>query len=156
LKKYLPLILLILAFEIISGGIGHLNMGSVREWYVTLNRPSFAPPNWVFPIVWPMLYAMIATAGWFIWRMPQGRDRSQLLGLFCAYMLLNWGWSFVFFGAQAIFAGFVWIVVYDIIALALVIKAWKAERRVAYLMLPSLVWTVFAAVLNFAYWQLNS
>ena len=98
---------------------------------------------------------MIAAVGWCVWRMPRGRGRSVVVGLFCAYMFYRWGWSFVFFGAQAIFAGFVWIVVYDIIALALVIKAWKAERRVAYLMLPSLVWTVFAAALNFAYWQLK-
>lgn len=156
MKKYLGLLALIIAFEVISGGIGHLNMESVREWYSTLNRPSFAPPNWVFPIVWPTLYAMIAAAGWCIWRMPQGRDRSQLLGLFCAYMLLNWGWSFVFFGAQSLLGGFVWILIYDVIAIVLIAKAWKAERRVAWLMLPSLFWTLFAAVLNFAYWQLNS
>jgi tryptophan-rich sensory protein len=156
MKKYISLIAVILAFEIISGGIGHLNMESVREWYSTLERPSFAPPNWVFPVVWTTLYAMIAGAGWVIWRMPPSSDRKQLLGLFTAYMLMSWGWSFVFFTAQSLLGGFIWIVVYDLIALVLVIKAWKAQRTVAWLMLPSLFWTLFAAALNFAYWQLNS
>lgn len=156
MKKYISLILLILAFEAISGGIGHLNMNSVREWYATLQRPSFAPPNWVFPVVWSTLYAMIAMAGWFIWRMPESKERKQLLGLFCTYMLLSWGWSFVFFTAKSLFGGFVWILLYDVIALVLIAKAWRAQRVVAWLMLPALFWTLFAAALNFAYWQLNS
>ena len=155
MKKYLPLILLILLFEAVSGGIGHWQMGSVREWYPGLNRPSFAPPNWVFPIVWPTLYAMIATAGWFIWRMPQGRERKCLLGLLAAFMLFNWGWSFIFFGAKAMFAAFLWLLANDIIAVWLIAVAWRHERRVAWLMMPALCWMVFAAVLNYSYWQLN-
>lgn len=156
MKKYLSLILLIIAFEIISGGIGHLNMGAVRGWYEELERPGFAPPNWVFPVVWTTLYVMIAAAGWVIWRMPQGRERKVLLTLFCVYMALSWGWSFVFFAAKQLFGGFLWIVAYDIVAVVLVVKAWRWKREVAYLMLPSLVWTIFAAVLNYSYWQLNS
>ena len=119
MKKYLSLILLILAFEAISGGIGHLNMNSVREWYATLNRPSFSPPSWVFPVVWTTLYAMIATAGWLIYRLPQGKNRTVLLALFGAYMMMSWGWSFVFFGAKLLFAGFVWIVLNDLLAIVL-------------------------------------
>lgn len=155
MKKYLSLILLILAFEAISAGIGHYNMNSVRDWYATLNRPSFAPPNWVFPVVWSTLYAMIATAGWFIWRMPQGAERKKLKVLFASYMALSWGWSFIFFTLKAMLAGFYWILAYDLVAVLLIMNAWKSKRVVAYLMLPALAWTLFAAYLNYAYWELN-
>ncbi|HYD18010.1 MAG TPA: TspO/MBR family protein [Patescibacteria group bacterium] len=130
-------------------------MESVREWYSTLNRPPVAPPNWVFPVVWTTLYAMIATAGWFIWRMPKGDVRRNLLVLFCVYMAFSWGWSFVFFTAKALLAGVYWILANDLVAVLLIMRAWKPKRIVAYLMLPSLAWTIFAAYLNFSYWQLN-
>ncbi len=155
MKKYLSLILLILAFEAISGGIGHYNMNSVRDWYAHLNKPSFAPPNWVFPVVWSTLYAMIATAGWIIWRMPQGAARKKMQILFGGYMALSWGWSFVFFTFKAILAGFYWILAYDLVALLLIMTAWKEKRIVAYLMLPALAWTLFAAYLNYSYADLN-
>ena len=155
MKKYLSLILLILAFEAISGGIGHYNMNSVKDWYAHLNKPSFSPPNWVFPVVWSTLYAMIATAGWFIWRMPQSAARKKLKILFGSYMALSWGWSFVFFTAKAMLAGLYWILAYDLVAVLLIMNAWKSKRIVAYLMLPALAWTLFAAYLNYAYWDLN-
>ncbi len=155
MKKYISLILLIIAFEVISGGIGHYNMNSVQDWYAHLNKPSFSPPNWVFPVVWSTLYAMIAAAGWLIWRMPPGAERKKLKILFACYMAFSWGWSFVFFTAKAILGGFYWIVANDLVALLLIRAAWQPKRLVAYLMLPALAWTVFAAYLNYSYAMLN-
>ena len=121
------------------------------EWYATLTRPSFAPPNIVFPVVWTMLYALIAAAGWRIFR----SRRRDLIILFAVYMALNWTWSFVFFTWHQIGLGFSQIVILDIAACAIIVRAWKGERATAYLMIPPTLWTLFAAVLNGAYWVLN-
>jgi len=149
--KIVGLVLWIVAFELISMTIGMMTQNNVDGWYATLKAPPFTPPNIAFPIMWTILYAMIAAAGWYIWR---HRD-NRLLSVFMLYMLLNWSWSFVFFGMQQLFAGFLWILAINVLSLALVVMSWKRLRIAALLMIPPTLWTLFAAYLNGGYWYLN-
>ncbi len=154
-KKYLSLIATIVVYEAISAFIGRATLGDVQGWYATLNKPPLSPPNWLFPVVWTSLYILIASAGWWAWKVPAGKERSTLLALFTVYTALNWGWSFVFFSAHLLLPGFIWILVMNLVALGFIAKAWKSERKAAYLMIPPLLWTSFAAYLNFGYWYFN-
>lgn len=154
-KDILFLFVWIAVFEAVSAAIGMATAGDVGEWYKTLNRPSFTPPNWIFPVMWSLLYALIASAGWRISRIADKKERKALLGIFAIYMGLNWTWSFVFFSAHEIFAGFVWILVINVAALAIIVRAHGTDKLVSFLMIPPLCWTLFAAVLNGAYWRLN-
>lgn len=154
-KDILILFAWIAVFEAVSAIIGMATASGVSEWYKTLNRPSFTPPNWIFPVMWSLLYALIAAAGWRISRIADKNVRKPLLGLFAIYMGLNWTWSFVFFSAHEIFAGFVWILAINLAAIAIIIRARGTDKIVSLLMILPLCWTLFAAVLNGAYWQLN-
>ena len=69
------------------------------EWYAALVKPALTPPDWIFPVVWTVLYAMIAVAGWLLWR-HRNADPSGLLivGLWVLQLALNAAWSWIFFG----------------------------------------------------------
>lgn len=155
LKPLLILFAWLLTFQAISAAIGLTTAPDIKGWYGALARPAFAPPNYVFPIVWPVLYALIAAAGWRIFCRGSKMKNQLLKWLFSAYMALNWTWSFVFFSLHMIFAGLIWILCMDACALWLILRAWRVDRGVSYLMLPPLAWTIFAAILNGAYWWLN-
>lgn len=155
MNKYLTLPLWIIAFEAVSYLIGTANQPSVDGWYGSLTPPPLTPPNLAFPVMWTILYALIAAAGWHIWRGRNEPGGRALLVLFALYMALNWSWSFVFFGAHLLLAGFLWILALNAVAALFIVRAWKPLRPAALLMVPPLLWTLFAAYLNGGYWWLN-
>lgn len=155
MANILKLVLWVLAFEAVSGLLGRVAMADVMTWYAGLQRPPLAPPNWAFPVAWTTLYALIAAAGWRMWMMSQGNDRRVLLGCYVAYVALNWSWSFIFFGLHQMLLGFGWIIVMNLVTLAIIVRGWKVERYAAWMMIPPLLWTSFAAYLNGAYWWFN-
>lgn len=156
MKNHIYLALWILVFEVVSSAIGYATQPQVDGWYATLQQPSFAPPNILFPIVWTILYALIGAAGYYIWQSRhEGQTGRQRLTIFMVYMALNWSWSFIFFTQHQLFISFLWILVMNIAAITLIAISWQSQRRVALLMLPSLFWTLFAAALNGAFWWLN-
>lgn len=155
MKKYAWLAVWILVFETVSFLIGTATQGSVDGWYASLTPPPFTPPNLAFPIMWSILYALIAATGWTLWRRRRSSAGQFLLLLFAIYMVLNWSWSFVFFGAHKLLIGFIWIILLNLVALLLIRKAWGKIRAAALLMIPPTAWTLYAAYLNGGYWWLN-
>jgi len=155
-KMHIPTLLIwILVFEAISVSIGMSTQSAVDGWYAGLVRPSFAPPNIVFPVMWTILYALIAAAGYLLWQQRAGKLGKAAWWSFVPYMAFNWSWSFVFFAWHQLLAGFVWIVIMNILTLTTIALCWQRDKRPVLLLLPPLCWTMFAAVLNAAYWWLN-
>lgn len=153
MKKYRAPALWIIGFQLISWLIGMVtreNMG----WYDTLAKSPLNPPDIAFPIVWTILYILLALAGWQAWE-KRKQDEGTPFRLFWMQMFLNWGWSFIFFGFQLVALGFVWIVALLGAMLIFVISAWKNQRLAAYLVIPTMLWGCFAAYLNYSIWMLN-
>ena len=120
----------------------------IDRWYASQKKARLNPPPAVFAPVWTALYAMIATAGWRVYRAPRGPARTQSLALWGAQMGLNAAWSPLFFGAQAPRAALA-----DLVAMAATIAAFmgtarKVDRTAARLMIPYLAWVAFAGYLN--------
>ena len=140
----------------LAAGLGSLfTMGSLGSWYAHLAKPSWNPPSWVFGPVWSVLYAMMAVAGWMVWR--RGRAASQLaLRWFAVQLVLNVGWSSVFFGLQLPGLAFVEILVLWVAIAVTLVTSWKVSRAAVILLAPYLLWVSFAALLNFAIWRLNA
>ena len=153
MNKYLSLFLWIIVYLGVGFGIGQITQGAIDGWYADLQKPSFNPPNWIFPIAWSFLYVLIATAGWNLWRKGAGKT---LKALFILYTVLNWAWTPIFFGMEQMLVAFVWIWVLNVVNLAFIIKAWRPVRLSSSLMILPLFWTLFASVLNYAVWMLNS
>ncbi len=155
MNKYLSLALWIIGFEAVSFGIGMATQGNVDGWYASLNRPPLVPPNIAFPIMWTILYSLIAATGWTLWRTRAQEDGDFRLIIFGIYMALNWSWTFIFFTAHLLLPGFLWILLMNLVALILIVKSWQDVRSASLLMIPPTLWTCFAAYLNGGYWWVN-
>jgi tryptophan-rich sensory protein len=152
------LIALLLAFALCFG-VSTFN-GFLTEpnlpWYATLAKPGFTPPNSIFPVVWTILYAMMALAVWQFWR-AKGKEEDRRLGLiaFAFQLALNVAWSFAFFWLRSPGSGIVVILVL-LVAIAVTIALFdRSSRAAALLLVPYLLWVCFAAALNSAFWILN-
>ena len=129
---------------------------ALRSWYPWLKRPSFQPPNWLFAPVWTALYAMMGSAVFLVWRkVPNDRRASRAVDFFGVQLTFNSLWSVVFFGLRSPLAGLAEISVLWVALIATVIKFFRISKPAGFLLIPYLLWTSFATVLNFSIWRLN-
>ena len=135
-------------------GLGSLaTTPNIPTWYATLSKPSWNPPNWLFGPVWTSLYAMMAVAGWLVWK-REGWGTASLC--FAVQLVLNLAWSFIFFGAHQTGLAFLEIILLWLAIAATIISFWSVSKTAAALLIPYLLWVSFAAILNFTIWRLNS
>ena len=154
-RPWLGLVGFVLACEGI-GASGAAFTDPRSTWYRELAKPPFQPPPWVFGPVWTMLYALMAIAAWRVWR----RRREQPLArrgliLFAVQLALNAAWTPVFFGAHAIGAALGVIGALAVAVLLTGLAFRRVDRVAGGLMIPYLVWVLFATTLNAAIHVLN-
>lgn len=132
----------------LAGALGAL--ATDPALYRALERPSWAPPGWVFGPVWLTLYTMIGVAAWLIWQRPPSPTRTTALRAYWVQLALNAAWTPVFFGLEAPGAALIVIVVLWV-AIVIAIRAFARVSRVAgRLLVPYLAWVSFATLLNAA------
>ncbi|WP_428663118.1 TspO/MBR family protein [Reyranella sp.] len=134
---------------------GWVTAGSVKDWYPTLTKPSFTPPNWLFGPVWTVLYVMMGVAAWRVWLEAWGDRARGPLTLFALQLALNLGWSVVFFGLHAIGAAVVVIVALEAAILGTMFLFRRIDGLAAALLVPYALWVAFATLLNVTIWRLN-
>ncbi|MEM7483657.1 MAG: TspO/MBR family protein [Bacteroidota bacterium] len=129
---------------------------SVNDWYLTLDKPSFNPPNWLFAPVWTLLYIMMGVSAGIVW--SKGFHHiwvKTALYHFGFQLLFNALWSIVFFGLQSPF----WALLVILTLLTLIILTMKwfsvVSKTAAFLLIPYLLWVSFATLLNYKIWELN-
>ena len=145
-----------LAICFAAASIGsYLTTPHLDGWYAGLAKPAFNPPNWVFPVVWPILYLLMAIAAGRVASLAHGTARSTAVAFFIVQLILNVLWSFAFFGRENPSAGMITIVILIAAIAATMILFWRLDRLGGLLMLPYLAWVVFAAVLNGSIVALN-
>ncbi len=151
-KKYLKLATSLIS-PLLAGFIGsYFTTPSIESWYVFLQKPSFAPPNWIFAPVWTALYILMGISLYLIWK----KGNSKLVLLFFVHLALNSLWSIIFFGFKNPLLAFGEIVVLWFFVLFLNLRFYKINRTAGLLLIPYLLWTSFAAYLNFSIWRLNA
>jgi tryptophan-rich sensory protein len=135
---------------------GAVTSTSVGDWYQTLKKPSWTPPDWLFGPVWTALYFLMAISAWLVWRQGGWRASRVSLGLFGLQLMLNVVWSAIFFGMRSpgLASGEILILLFAIAATAVSFGGQSTTAVV--LFTPYLAWTSFAALLNFAIWRMNS
>ena len=157
MKKRIIYIAISVAVCLLIGFLsGFATQSSVNEWYTTLNKPSFTPPNELFAPVWTVLYVLMGVAAVVVW--SKGYHHiwvKTALYHFVFQLLFNALWSIVFFGLKNPLLGLLVILVL-LTLIMLTIKWFKVvSKAAAILMIPYLLWVCFAAVLNYKVWELN-
>lgn len=117
------------------------------EWYLQ-HKPSITPPNWVFPVVWTLLFFLIGLSLYFAWTSKKA-DKPKIIIVFTINFMLNIFWSILYFSLKNPRASFIEIIFLWLSILSMVIVTFKIEKKSAYLLLPYLIWVLFAGVLNY-------
>lgn len=141
-----------LAALLIGGVLTRPNL----EWYATLDRPSFAPPNSIFPIVWPILYLLMGVSAWLAWRAGGSEDdRRQAFIWFFIQLAVGVLWSVAFFWLRSPALGLGVILLFLVAIAITIVRFDRLSRAAAVLLAPLFLWVSFATALNVAFFLLN-
>jgi len=127
---------------------------NINSWYATLNKPSFSPPNYLFAPVWTTLFILIGIALYLLWNSKK-KEKTVALYLFFAQMVLNFFWSYIFFGQKQIGWALAEIIILLIVIVACIIYFGRISKTAALLFIPYLLWVSFASILNYQVFVLN-
>ena len=151
-KPYLFWVLLAEAVGVLSGW---LTREGTELYAQSVVKPPFAPPGWVFPVVWSFLYALMGIGAARVSLTAPSKARSLGLNLFVVQLVVNFFWSPIFFNAEAYGFAFLWLLLLWGLVLWMTLAFRKADPLAAKLQIPYLLWLTFAAYLNFGVWYLN-
>jgi len=143
---------LVICYGIAALG-GYATSQGLGLYYRTLVKPEWTPPGYVIGMIWQVLYGLMAVSAWLVWR----RVGWYHLGivLFLVQLLLNLGWSYVFFVMQCPENAFYELCLLWVSILGTAILFWPVSRLAAALLIPYLAWVAFAGYLNYTIWQMN-
>ena len=119
-----------------------------RLWYRRLDKPSFNPPDSVFPVVWTLLYSLMAVSGWRVWRQRDSPERSAALRLWVSQLLSNAEWTRLFFGKHLPNWSLANVLLLQTTVVRYILEARKVDKPAAALFVPYAAWVAFAALLN--------
>lgn len=154
IKRYVwPCLFWVGVCLIISGFAGWVTEANIPTWYAGIQKPSFNPPDWLFAPVWTVLYIMIGISGGILW--AHRRNNMTAFVLYLLQLLLNFCWSFIFFGAHQIGWALLDIVFLIMLIACTIICAYRAAKPAAFLLVPYFIWVIFAFTLNYGLWYLN-
>jgi translocator protein len=134
---------------------GYFTAGGVKDWYLTIQKPWFNPPSWIFAPVWTSLYILMGVALYRVWRQPPSPARQLAFILFGVQLTLNFCWSFLFFYLHQPFLALIEILLMWLFILLTIFQFAKVDKWAPWLLVPYIVWVSFATILNAAIWQLN-
>ena len=138
----------------LGGGtaVGLLTSGSMSV-YGQLTKPFFAPPPWLFPVAWSLLYACMSVALWLVLR----TDGAVIgtLALYFVQLAVNFIWPVIFFVQKAYGLAFWWLALLFMLIIWLIIRVFPASKAAGWLLVPYAAWVTFAGVLNFFIAKMN-
>ncbi|WP_228236270.1 TspO/MBR family protein [Allomuricauda sp. M10] len=157
MKKRIVYITISVAVCLLIGFLSSIaTQSSVNDWYLTLNKPGFTPPNSLFAPVWTILYILMGVSAGIVW--SKGYHHiwvKTALYHFVFQLLFNALWSIVFFGLKNPLLGL--IVILILLSLIMLTIKWFRiiSKPAALLLVPYLLWVAFASALNYKIWELN-
>ncbi len=156
--KFKPLAFIIsIAITLSIGALGGwATAQSVKTWYPTLNKPSFNPPNWLFGPVWTSLYILIGIAAYLVWmKRDEIAHVPRTVAIYFIQLILNLGWSFIFFYLHEIGFALAEILVLLAVIILNAVLFYRINKWAGLIFIPYILWVSFAAFLNYNLFILN-
>ncbi|MDY5626429.1 MAG: TspO/MBR family protein [Clostridia bacterium] len=149
-------LLICLAISLGTGGLSSLLTRNTQDFYNALIKPSFAPPSYIFGIVWTILYILIGIASFLV--VKGGIENSGVTEAFKAYifnLVMLFLWPLVFFNLNNLWLSLLIIIIALFTAVSVFFKFYSINKAAGYLYLPLVLWILFATVLNISIWWMN-
>lgn len=156
--KFKPLAFIInIAITLSIGALGGwATAQSVKTWYPTLNKPSFNPPNWLFAPVWTSLYILIGIAAYLVWvKRDKIEHFPRTVAIYFIQLILNLGWSFIFFYLHEIGFALAEILFLLIMIIVNATLFYKIDKWAGLIFIPYILWVSFASFLTYNIFILN-
>ncbi len=153
MKKQWKTLIFCIAVPLAVGILSALLTRNSMQTFDSINKPELAPPGWLFPVAWTILYILMGIASYLvvISRKPNG---SALI-TYGLQLLFNFFWSIIFFNRSLYLFAFIWLVILWLLILKTTIQFYQISEPAGVLMIPYLLWVAFAGYLNFSIYLLN-
>ena len=150
------LLFICIAIPLIVGIVAALLTTNSMEVFGAVRKPPLAPPSWLFPVVWTILYVLMGISSYLV--LTSGAAREEIEGAIRIYayqLVVNFLWPTFFFNLGWYLFSFVWLVLLWVLVLLMILRFKEINKLAAYLNIPYLVWLTFAGYLNIGVWLLN-
>ena len=134
---------------------GLLTRTGAEMYGMTAIQPPLAPPGWLFPVVWTILYALMGIGAGLVSRQTQSENKDRALNLMVAQLIVNFFWPLLFFNAGAYGFALLWLLLLLTLVVWMTLEFRKVSPLAALLQIPYILWLLFATYLNTAVWYLN-
>ncbi len=152
--NWFQLLLIVMATELI-GILGSIFSGNIGQIYASFIKPPLSPPGWLFGIVWPVLYLLMGVAAYCVYRAPASYARKRALMLYWLQLFVNFLWPIVFFRFELLWVAAAIILLLDALVALTALRFYQIKPLAGYLMIPYLLWILFATYLNIGIAILN-
>lgn len=137
------------AIPLIVGGLSALVTRNSMQDFEQISKPALAPPGWLFPVVWTILFTLMGIACYLVITANASiKEQSSALKFYGLQLIFNFFWSIWFFNLKAYWFAFVWLIALLILIIATTVKFWRISKPAGILMLPYIAWVTFAGYLN--------
>ena len=142
-----------LAIPLAVGSLSALLTQNSMETFNSITKPGLAPPGWLFPVVWTVLYILIGIASYLV--LTSGKPNNYALTVYGIQLVFNFFWSIIFFNLELYLFAFIWLVLLWLLILKTTLLFYQISKPAGYLMVPYLLWVTFAGYLNLSIYLIN-
>ena len=144
------------AIPLLVGGVASLISRESMAMFDRLTKPPLAPPGWLFPLVWTILYTFMGLASYLVFTSQKDQNEIKLaLQIYTLQLAFNFFWTILFFNFELYFFAFFWLLALLALLILTTILFYKVSKPAAYLMIPYIIWVILAAYLNLGIALLN-
>ena len=151
--KFKPLAISILIALGVGGLSGFLTMGNM-DIYRNINKPPLSPPPIVFPIVWTILFILMGISAYLIYE-SNSNLKGKELAIYGLQLVVNFFWPIIFFNGQKFLLAFVWLLLLVALIIETILIFKDINKKASLLLIPYLLWSIFATYLNLGVYLLN-
>ena len=150
------LLFICIAIPVIVGIVSALLTRNSMELFQSIDKPPLAPPGWLFPVVWTILYVLMGISSYLILQSGESQEEiRKALTIYGYQLVVNFLWPTFFFNFGWYFFSFLWLVLLWVLVLIMILRFKNISKLAAYMNIPYLVWLTFAGYLNLGIWILN-
>lgn len=151
MKKFLKLVYSVFLVLVTNILCGEITREGILLWYNSTPKTAITPPNVVFPIVWSILYLLLAIYLFLLLTSSSLKESWKAHSLFILQLCLQLVWCQVFFGEGMLFYGLIVLIIADFTIVALIRETKNLGLKLYYLLYPYLIWMVYATLINLSY-----
>lgn len=156
MKFNFKLFIICLGLPLLVGSLAGLITNNSMDTFQMLNKPMISPPAWLFPVVWTILYTLMGIASYLVLASEDNSDTVNMaLKFYIVQLAVNFFWPILFFTFELYLFSFIWLLLLIVLVLITNILFAQISKPAAYLMLPYLIWLIFAGYLNLSIYLLN-